>query len=86
MSQGTKKKSAGTPPAAPPSLPPGCEALLGKRQICFAVGVSARTFDSMVSAGQFPKPDARVGALPKWHVDTLNGWIRRKCAKPEGGG
>ena len=85
MSTGAKKKTAGPPPAAPPSLPPGCEALLGKKQICFAIGVSARTFDSMVSAGQFPKPDTKVGLFPRWQVATLNAWIARKCAKPEKG-
>ena len=40
--------------APPPVLPPGCPALLSKAQICFAIGVSSRTFDSMLAAGEYP--------------------------------
>jgi len=78
MSAKTKAEKAVT-------LPPGCESLLSKQQLCFAVGVSLRTFISMVSAGQFPAPDTYVGKLPKWRVATLNEWIGRKCQKPGGG-
>lgn len=81
-----RKKSKVDRPA--PSLPTGCESLLGKAQICFAVGVSLRTFQGMLAAGEFPPPDTRVGKFPRWRTETLNDWIRRRCkvaeATPEG--
>jgi predicted DNA-binding transcriptional regulator AlpA len=80
MSAKAKAKAKVARVAVP--LPPGCEALLGKEQICFAIGVSQRTFDSMVSAGSFPRPDTKVGPMPRWRVETLNAWVSRKCQKP----
>lgn len=76
-----KKRAAASKPTPP--LPPGCEALLSKQQICFAIGVSLRTFQGMVSAGQFPAADTRVGAFPRWRVQTLNRWIEERCAPPK---
>ena len=85
MSANAKAKKAEKPkaPKDPPALPPGCEALLSKAQICFAIGVSSRTLDSMIAAGEFPRSDARVGAFPRWRVQTLNAWIGRECEKPK---
>jgi hypothetical protein len=58
------------PPARrpPPPLPPGCEALLGKAQLCAAL----------------PPADLRLGAHPRWRVATLNAWVATRCRPGEG--
>lgn len=63
----------------PPSLPPGTNALMGKRQVCMALDISTRTLQSMVSAGEFPAPDTRIGPHPKWRLSTVNSWIDQRC-------
>lgn len=68
-------------PKQPPPLPPGCDALLGKAQLCFALDISIRSLQSMLSAGEFPPPDTRLGVCPKWRVGTLNAWIAERCKK-----
>jgi predicted DNA-binding transcriptional regulator AlpA len=74
------------PPARrpPPPLPPGCEALLGKAQLCAALGVSLRKLQGMLSAGEFPAADLRLGAHPRWRVATLNAWVEARCRPGEG--
>jgi predicted DNA-binding transcriptional regulator AlpA len=69
-----------------PPLPATCNALLTKRQICFAISVSLRQFHKMLSAGDFPRHDAVVGSrgqLPRWQVGTLNAWIDNRCKPKE---
>lgn len=60
-------------------IPPGCAVLLSKEQIRTAIGVSSRTFDGMLSSGKYPKHDARIGAFPRWTVETHNAWIAAQC-------
>lgn len=76
-----KAKSAAVKQA--PDLPNNTEALLGKAQICFAVGVSVRTLQSMLASGEFPKPDTHIGKFPRWRVATFNTWVLRQCGAPE---
>ncbi len=64
-----------------PALPPGCDAMLSKAQICFAIGVSPRTFDTMLASGDYPIHDAKVGAFKRWHVATHNAWLAKTCGK-----
>lgn len=66
-----------------PVLPNSTEALLGKAQICFAVGVSVRTLQSMLAAGEFPKPDTHIGKFPRWRVATFNAWVLKQCGVSE---
>lgn len=84
MSTETKKKARKTKATkeAPP-LPAISEALLGKSQICFALGVSLRTLQSMLSTGEFPKSDAHIGKFPRWRVATFNAWVRKQCGVGE---
>jgi hypothetical protein len=62
------------------TLPAGCEALLGKQPICTAIGVSLRMLQGMLSSGEYPKEDFRVGVLLRWKVSTHNAWIEARCA------
>jgi predicted DNA-binding transcriptional regulator AlpA len=83
---GPNPRAVEEPPARrpPPPLPPGCEALLGKAQLCAALGVSLRKLQGMLSAGEFPAADLRLGAHPRWRVATLNAWVEARC-RPGGG-
>lgn len=65
----------------PPTLPPGCDALMGRQQLALALDISVRTLQSMISAGEFPGPDTRLGPSPKWRLGTLNSWIADRCKK-----
>ena len=64
-----------------PPVPAGCEALLGKAQVCAALGISLRTFQSMMASGDYPKPDIRLGAFPRWRVASHNAWIEARTKK-----
>ncbi len=65
----------------PPVLSAGCSVLLCRDQVAAALAISTRTLSAMISAGEFPSHDCRVSKSPRWHVDTLNEWIRAKCGK-----
>lgn len=78
----TKERTKKTKPTqVAPTLPTGCDALLSKMQICFALGISIRTFANMLADGAFPRCNARLGKYPRWHVKTLNAWIEAQCNK-----
>lgn len=57
-------------------LPPSCDAALRDTQVCAALGISRRSLCSMVACGDFPASDLRVGKRRRWHVDTVNSWLR----------
>jgi predicted DNA-binding transcriptional regulator AlpA len=68
------------PPAAsgPDALP--IEPLLwGKREAWTALNISDRTLDRLIGSGRFPRPDVRIGRMPRWKPATIRAWI-------EGGG
>jgi predicted DNA-binding transcriptional regulator AlpA len=69
---------------SPAPLPAGCEALLSRAQICVALGMSMRKFQGMLSAGEFPRADLRLGGNPRWRVATLNAWVEARCSSKEG--
>ena len=47
------------------------------------IGVGERTFDGMLSAGEYPRADVRIGAFPRWLVETHNRWVSERCAARE---
>jgi hypothetical protein len=76
-----KPKPKGSAPAAAP-LPPGCDALLSRAQVRFALGgISERKLDGMLSAGEMPPPDDHIGNRPRWHVATFNAWLAARRGK-----
>jgi predicted DNA-binding transcriptional regulator AlpA len=34
-------------------------------------GVSLRTWQRLVTSGRVPKPDAKIGRMPRWRASTL---------------
>jgi predicted DNA-binding transcriptional regulator AlpA len=74
-------KAKGKSPKPTPVLPPGCDSLLSKSQVCAALGISVRTLDGMIASGAYPKPDIKLGPFPRWRVATHNAWIEARCTK-----
>jgi predicted DNA-binding transcriptional regulator AlpA len=35
----------------------------------------------MLSGGRFPRPDLRIGRLPKWKPSTVTAWIDAQSRK-----
>jgi len=56
--------------------------LWGKREIRAAIGVSEATFDRLLSSGRFPRPDVRIGRMPKWRPATVHEWIDIESRRP----
>ncbi len=54
---------------------PAVEPLLSKRDVAAALGCEIRTVERLASAGRFPRPDVRVGRLPRWKAETIRRWI-----------
>lgn len=77
-----KPKPAATP-SQPLPLPTGTEALLSRRQIADAIGVSVGMVKKLVATGDYPQPDTKIGALPRWLVATHNAWVKGRCGKAE---
>jgi hypothetical protein len=65
-------------PSPPAPVPIGAEALLSKDRIAELLGVTTRMVEMMVSAGEYPAPDLRVGRLPRWRTLTHNGWVQQR--------
>ena len=65
----------------PITLPPGCPALLTRKQVAAVLGASLRTLDELTSTGRFPAPDVRVGQRPRWTLQTIEAWIDRQAAE-----
>jgi len=76
-----------SPPPADPrletklgrALPAGIEPLLPLDDLAAWIRCSRRLVERKRAAGHLPKPDLRVGKMPRWRVETIRRWI-------EGGG
>lgn len=47
-----------------------CPELITRFDICTMLKISERNLTSKISAGEYPKPDFRVGNLPRWFRTT----------------
>jgi predicted DNA-binding transcriptional regulator AlpA len=63
-------------PAAP--IPPVLPLLIDRRTCAALLSVAERTFDRMVSCGQFPPPDVRGSAkFVRWKRGTVEAAVER---------
>lgn len=89
MSTKTKKPKAVTRDmavamvAAP--LPPECKGLLTRSDVAALLRISVAQLKKMLSAGEYPPPDMRIGVLPRWSVETHNTWLRKRLEEARGG-
>lgn len=61
------------------TLPAGFERMLSIDDLAALLSCSRRLVERMRSAGKVPKPDIKIGKMPRWRVETIRRWI-------EGGG
>jgi excisionase family DNA binding protein len=41
------------------------------------LNIGRRTLERMISSGEFPSADIRIGKLPRWRRATLAAWITK---------
>jgi hypothetical protein len=61
-------KSGGPPPF-------GLEPMLSIEDLAALLNCSRRLVERMRSAGKVPKPDLRIGKMPRWKPETIRRWI-----------
>ena len=49
--------------------------MLDNTEAASLAGVRPATWRKMVSDGQAPAPDGRIGASPWWHESTITAWL-----------
>ncbi len=59
------------------TLPPGIEPLLGIDDLAALLNCCRRLVERMRSAGKIPKPDIKIGKMPRWKAATIRAWIER---------
>src|SRR5262245_6296558 len=57
------------------TLPPGIEPMLGIDDLATLLSCSRRLVERMRSAGKVPKPDIKIGKMPRWKPETIRRWI-----------
>jgi len=60
-----------------PTLPAGMEPMLSIDDLAALLSCSRRLVERMRSAGKVPKPDIKIGKMPRWRVETIRLWIER---------
>jgi hypothetical protein len=56
------------------------EPLLSNEDLTRILNASRRTIERMRAAGRLPRPDLRIGKMPRWLPGTIRRWLA------EGGG
>lgn len=54
---------------------PTLEPMLGVDGLARVLSVSRRTIERLRAAGKLPRPDLRVGKMPRWRAETIRRWI-----------
>jgi predicted DNA-binding transcriptional regulator AlpA len=55
--------------------------MLGIDDLAELLSCSRRLVERMRSAGKVPKPDIKIGKMPRWCVETIRKWIEREGHK-----
>lgn len=61
------------------------EPLLTLDGVARILSVSRSSIERMKSAGNLPRPDLRIGRMPRWRPATINRWIDGQSARKGGG-
>lgn len=62
-----------------PNSPGIIEPLLSIDDLARVLNCGRRTAERLLSAGKLPRPDLRIGRMPRWRPESIRRWI-------EGGG
>lgn len=65
------------PDLTPKSLPVWMEPLLSIADLARVLNCSRRVVEGLRSAGRLPKPDLKIGKMPRWRPDTVRAWIEK---------
>jgi len=57
------------------TLPAGIERMLGIDDLAVLLSCSRRVVERMRSAGKVPRPDIKIGKMPRWKPETIRRWI-----------
>ena len=63
-------------PASPSALDP----LLSIDDLARVLNCGRRSVERMLSSGQLPRPDLRLGRMPRWRAVTVQDWIDGQVA------
>ncbi len=89
MTQGPRRKPAVSDPGLPrlagsidrqPQAPAAghiIEPLLSIDDLAALLSCSRRLVERMRTAGKVPKPDIKIGKMPRWKAATIRAWIER---------
>ena len=58
-------------------LPACLEPMLSLEDLAAVLNCSRRLVERLRSAGRLPRPDLRIGKMPRWKVQTIREWIDR---------
>jgi predicted DNA-binding transcriptional regulator AlpA len=59
------------------TLPASFEPLLSIDDLALLLSCSRRLVERMRSGGKVPKPDIKIGKMPRWKASTIRAWIER---------
>ena len=62
--------------ASPPALDP----LLSIDDLARVLNCGRRSVERLLSAGRLPRPDIRLGRMPRWRPATIRDWIDSQAA------
>lgn len=51
--------------------------LLSIAELAKILNVGRRTVERMISGGEIPRSDIRIGKLPRWNSTTVAAWIAK---------
>lgn len=57
----------------------GLSPWMGIRETAEYLDMTYRHVQRLRAAGKFPAPDGLIGASPRWHVDTLDAFLREQA-------
>ena len=60
--------------------PPALDPLLSIDDLARVLNCGRRSVERLLSAGRLPRPDVRLGRMPRWRTVTIREWINGQAA------
>lgn len=61
----------------PPRTAAPLEPLMSITETAEILNVSRRSLERLIAAGTFPKPDVKIGRMPRWSRQSIRRFIER---------
>jgi len=58
-----------------PTLPAGFERMFSIDDLAALLNCSRRLVERMRCSGKLPRPDLKIGKMPRWKAETIRRWI-----------